>query len=36
VVASSSRAKSKGAQLHKHFGKIRPKLQVGRRARNGN
>jgi len=36
VVASSSRAKSKGARLHQHFGKIRPKLQVGRRARNGN
>jgi len=36
VVASSSRVKSKGARLHQHFGKTRPKLQVGRRAKNGN
>lgn len=33
LVASSSKLKSQGAQLHQNFGKTRPKLQVGRRAK---
>jgi ribosomal protein L16 Arg81 hydroxylase len=33
LVASSSKIKSQGARLHQNFGKTRPKLQVGRRAK---
>jgi len=35
-VASSSKVKSQGARLQQHFGKIRPKLRVGRRAKRSN